>query len=44
MSKHSHSTCKGGEGDFPSSVVLVLNFITSSQKSILQNYKTYLCM
>ena len=33
MSKHSHSTYKGGEGGFPSSVILTLNFIVLLRKN-----------
>ena len=33
MSKHSHSTYKGGERDFPSSIILILNFIVLLRKN-----------
>jgi len=33
MSKHSHSTYKGGEGGFPSSVILTLNLIVLLRKN-----------
>gem|GEM_PF-696907 len=33
MSKHSHSTYKGGEGGFPSSVILTLNCIVLLRKN-----------